>query len=56
MTNGCKMIWFFFGNGHWKGPHDGVGAVIKKFIWCEQLNVHEKKLTNAEEVVNFLHK
>lgn len=56
MTNGCKMIWSFFGSGHWKGPHDGVGAIIKRFIWHEQLNAHEKKLTNEKEVVNFLHK
>jgi hypothetical protein len=29
MTNGCKMIWNFFDNGHGKGPHDGVGVVTK---------------------------
>jgi hypothetical protein len=31
MTNGCKMVWFFFGSDHGKGPHDGAG-VIKRFI------------------------
>jgi hypothetical protein len=29
---GCKMLWSFFGNGHGKGPHDGVGAMIKRFL------------------------
>lgn len=54
MTNGCKMIWSFFRSGHRKGPDDGVGAIIKRFIRHEQLNVHEKKLTNAKDVVNIL--
>jgi hypothetical protein len=32
MISGCKMMWSFFGNGHGKGPHDGLGIVIKHFI------------------------
>jgi hypothetical protein len=47
-------MWFFFGSGHGKGPHDGVGIVIKIFIWHEQLNAQGEKLINAREVVNFL--
>jgi hypothetical protein len=47
VTSGCKMMWSFFGNGHGKGPHDGVGAIIKRFIRHKQLNVHGEKLTNA---------
>jgi len=29
MIGGCKMMWSFFKNGHGKGPHDGVGVIIK---------------------------
>jgi hypothetical protein len=55
MTGGCKMMWSYFRSGQGKGPHDGVGEIIKCFIQCEQLNTHGKKLQNVEEVVNFLH-
>lgn len=41
------MLWSFFGNGHGKGPHDGVGAMIKRFLRREQLDVHGAKLQNA---------
>jgi hypothetical protein len=34
----------FFGNGHGKGLHDGLGIVIKHFMWRGQLNVHGAKL------------
>jgi len=54
MTSGCKMMWSFFKNGHGKGPHDGVGVIIKWFIWHKQLNAHGTKLQNVENV-NFLH-
>jgi len=49
------MLWSFFGNGHGKGPHDGVGAMIKRFLCRKQLNLQAKKLQNVEEVVEFLH-
>ncbi len=29
---GCCLIWSFFGLKHSKGPHDGVGVVLKRFI------------------------
>jgi len=29
MIGGCEIMWNFSRNGHAKGPHDGVGAVIK---------------------------
>jgi hypothetical protein len=48
------MMWSFFGSGHGKGPHDGEGMMIKRFLWREQLNVHGEKLQNVEEVVDFL--
>jgi hypothetical protein len=35
--------------------HDGAGAIIKRFIQCEQLNAHGTKLQNAKKVVNFLY-
>jgi hypothetical protein len=37
-THGCKMLWNFFGIGHGKGLHDGVGVVIKRFLQREQLS------------------
>jgi hypothetical protein len=49
-TNGCKIVWSFFGSGHGKDPHDRASVVVKRFIWCEQLNPHGHKLTNVEEV------
>ncbi len=55
MTNGCKTMWNFFGSGHGKGLHDGVDAVIKRFIRKEQLDANDAKLQNAKEVVQFLH-
>lgn len=54
MTNGCEMMWSFFGSAHGKGPHDGAGAVVKRFIRKEQLNAHGAKLTCAADVVQFL--
>jgi hypothetical protein len=29
MIGGYKMMWFFFGLGHNKGPHDNAGTVVK---------------------------
>jgi hypothetical protein len=54
MTNGCKMMWSLFGNGHGKGPHDGIGTIIKRLIQHEQLNAHGEKFINVKEVVNFI--
>ena len=56
ITNGCKMLWSFFGSAHGKGPHDGAGAVVKRYIRNEQRNVAGARLTNAAEVVDFLRK
>jgi hypothetical protein len=52
MTNGYKRVWSFFGNGHGKGPHDGVNAIIKRFIQKTQLDVDGVRLQNVEEVYN----
>jgi hypothetical protein len=43
-TQGCKMLWSFFGSGHGKGPHDDVRIVIKRFLRREQLVAHGAKL------------
>jgi hypothetical protein len=49
------MLCSFFRSGHGKGPHDGVGTMVKRFLWREQLNAQGRKLQNAKEVVTFLH-
>jgi hypothetical protein len=38
------MLWSFFGNGHGKRSHDGVGAVVKRFIQRERLNAQGRML------------
>jgi hypothetical protein len=38
----------------WKGLHDGVGVVIKRFLRREQLDAHGAKLQNIEEMADFL--
>jgi hypothetical protein len=32
LIGGCACIQSFFGLGHWKRPHDEVGAILKGFI------------------------
>jgi hypothetical protein len=54
ITNGCNCVWSFFGSGHGKGPHDGAGVVLKRYIRNAQLNVHGPKLEDAETVMRFL--
>ena len=54
ITNGCNCMWSFFGSGHGKGPHDGAGAVLKRYIRTAQLDVNGPPLQNAETVVDFL--
>jgi hypothetical protein len=31
-TSGCCLVWNFFGSRNKKGPHDGAGVVMKRFI------------------------
>ena len=47
-------MWSFFGSGHGKGPHDGAGAVVKRYICTAQLDAMGPELANAEQVVNLL--
>ena len=54
ITNGCNCIWSFFGSGHGKGPHNGAGAVLKRYMCNAQLDVHGPKLEDVETVVRFL--
>jgi hypothetical protein len=35
------------------GAHDGIGAIIKWFLWQKQLNAHGVPLRNATDVVSF---
>jgi len=55
MTNGCKMIWIFFGLGHGKEPLDREIVFFKRFVKHEQLNSHHTKLQNSTDVMGFLH-
>jgi hypothetical protein len=48
------MIWSFFGTSHGKIVHDGVGAIIKQFLWQEQVNAHGVPLRNVANIVSFL--
>jgi hypothetical protein len=48
-------LWSFFGFGHGKGHHDGVGAVVKRFIKQVQLDTQGPQLQNVEHVVILLH-
>jgi hypothetical protein len=45
------MLWSFFGTGHSKGPHDGAGAVVKRFIRHSQLDPNGLTLQNVKDVV-----
>jgi predicted membrane protein len=35
LPHGCHMVWSYFGLGHGKGFHDGVGVVLKQEI-CKE--------------------
>jgi hypothetical protein len=32
LIGGCICTWSLFGSRHGKGPRDGVGAILKRFI------------------------
>jgi Mlc titration factor MtfA (ptsG expression regulator) len=44
----------FFGIGHGKGEVDGVGTLLKREIWKEQIKPRGRKIQNDIEVVAFL--
>jgi hypothetical protein len=54
MTGGYICMWSFFGFGHGKGLHDGVGVILKRFIRKCQLDAIGPKLQNAEQVTKLL--
>jgi hypothetical protein len=49
-------MWSFFGTGHGKGPHDGAGVVLKRYIQTAQLDINGPKLQCAGDVVGYLRK
>ena len=54
LPNGCRMVLSYFGSGHGKGLHDGLGAMLKCAIHSEEMNFDSRtKLQNAADVVNF---
>lgn len=44
----------FFATCHGKGEVDGVGALLKREVWKEQIKPQGKKLQNAAKVVAHL--
>jgi len=54
ITSGCICMWNLFGFGCGKGLHNGVGVVLKCFIWQVQLGVESPELHNVEQVVSLL--
>jgi hypothetical protein len=54
ITSGCNCMWSFFGSGHGKGPHDGAGAVLKRYIRTTQLDVNGPRLQSAANIISFL--
>jgi hypothetical protein len=53
LSNGCQMLWSYFGSGHGKGVHDGAGAMLKQSIRTEQMKMESPKLQTAADVVAF---
>lgn len=50
------MTWNFFGSGHKKGEHDGVGVVVKRSLTHEKIKTDGVMLRQAIDVVEFLTK
>lgn len=48
------MLWSYFGAGHGKGEHDGMGAAVKKWLRHYQLQWCGVDLNNALDVVSLL--
>jgi hypothetical protein len=48
------MLWIFFGLGHGKGEHDGVGVIAKKKFQIEQLRLNATPFQNAQDAMKFL--
>ena len=56
ITGGCNCMWSFFGLGHGKGLHDGIGTVLKCYIRIVQLDVNGPKLQSTVHIISFLRK
>ncbi len=48
------MAWIFLAMNKGKGEVDGVGALLKRDVFKEQIKLQGKKLQNVEEIVKFL--
>lgn len=48
---GCACSWNFFGSRHGKGPHDGAGAVVKRYIRQAQPDPHGQEMNCVKHVV-----
>jgi hypothetical protein len=46
---GCMMQWNYWGIGHGKGPHDGVGACLKQAMKKEQFKFRGENLQNVHD-------
>lgn len=51
LSNSVFCEWNFTASYHGKGPHDGVGAVLKRHVWKKVLQ-GQKIVKNAEEFFN----
>lgn len=48
------MMWSFFGAGHGKGEHDGMGVVVKHWLAHNQLDRKGMPLNDVGDVVKLL--
>jgi hypothetical protein len=55
LTQGCKLLWSYYGTGHGKGEWDGAGTVVKRALRMEQLRNPNQRLYNAMDWVTFLY-
>lgn len=42
-----RFVWTFFASSHGKGAVDGIGAVVKRYVW-NMVRSHKKVVRNAE--------
>jgi hypothetical protein len=55
-TLGYKMSWHYFGTRHGKEEWVGAGAIVKRALRTEQLHNPQRKLQDANNVVEFIKK
>jgi hypothetical protein len=47
------MVWSYFGSGHGKGVHHGVGVVLKQELKQNQMRMDGERLQSVVNVVAF---